>query len=224
MNLRIRIRQIIMMLIALGGLSGCLSVDPSSIVDQPRTARPSQQTAAAPSQGAIFQSGQYRSLYEDYRAHQVGDVLTILIQEKVSADKKNAASDSKSGKIDTNLQKIFGMSLGNMNTSEQTTMQSDAKAAGSASYVFSGTIAVTVIEVLSNGNLMVSGEKQIGMDKGTEFVRLSGVVVPQMIQSGNILPSSKLADARIEYRTNAQIDPSELLKSLQRIFSAVLLL
>ena len=62
------------------------------------------------------------------------------------------------------------------------------------------------------------------MDKGTEFVRLSGVVVPQMIQAGNLLPSSKLADARIEYRTNAQIDPSELLKSLQRIFSAVLLL
>jgi flagellar L-ring protein precursor FlgH len=62
------------------------------------------------------------------------------------------------------------------------------------------------------------------MDEGTEFIRLSGVVAPMLIQSGNTIPSTKLADARVEYRTNSQIDPAELLKSLNRIFSTVLLL
>lgn len=204
-------------------LSGC-SVPPTSIVDHPRSARPLEKEDTVARNGAIFQPGKFRSIYEDYRAHDVGDVITILVQEKISADKKNTISDSKSGKIDTNLQKFFGIPMAGMNSAESTNITSDSKDSGSSSSDFTGTIAVTVIEVLANGNLVVSGEKQIGLDRGTEFIRLSGVVVPQMIQVGNILPSTKLADARVEYRTNSQVDPSEVLKSLQRVFSAVLLL
>ena len=203
--------------------SAC-SVPPTSIVDHPRSARPQEKDEVLVRNGAIYQPGRYRSIYEDYRAHDVGDVITILVQEKISADKKNTVSDSKSGKIDTNLQKFFGIPMAGMNSAESTNITSNSKDSGSSSSDFTGTIAVTVIEVLPNGNLVVSGEKQIGLDRGTEFIRLSGVVVPQMIQVGNLLPSTKLADARVEYRTNSQVDPSEVLKSLQRVFSAVLLL
>ena len=205
-------------------LTACSAIEPSSIVEKQRTARPEEKPESLAKNGAIFKQAKFRSIYEDYRAHDVGDVITVLIQEKVSADKKNAASDSKSGSIDTNLQKFFGVPLSGMNSAEETSMKSDSKGTGSASYNFTGTIAVTVIEVLANGNLVVSGEKQIGMDKGTEFIRLSGVVVPQMITVGNTLPSSKLADARVEYRTNAQVDSVEVLKTLQRVFSSVLLI
>jgi len=154
----------------------------------------------------------------------VGDVITIVIQENVSADKSNAATGTKAGTIDSNLQKFFGVPLSGANSSVQNSMTSKSKDTDSSSYNFTGTIAVSVIEVLPNGNLVVSGEKQIGMDKGTEFIRLSGVVVPKMIMIGNTLPSSKLADARVEYRTNAQLDAAEVLKSLQKVFSAVLIL
>lgn len=205
-------------------VQGCVSLEPNSIVDQPRTARPEEKPESVAKNGAIYQSAKFRSIYEDYKARAVGDVITIVIQEKVSADKKNAISDTKTGKIDTNLQKFFGVPMTGMNSAEETTITSNSKDSGSSSYNFIGTIAVTVIEVLPNGNLVVSGEKQIGMDKGTEFIRLSGVVVPQMIMVGNTLPSSKLADARVEYRTNGQMDPAELLKSLQRVFSALLIL
>ena len=205
-------------------IASACSVPPSSIVDHPRSARPQEKDEVLVRNGAIYQPGRYRSIYEDYRAHDVGDVITILVQEKISADKKNTVSDSKSGKIDTNLQKFFGIPMAGMNSAESTNITSDSKDSGSSSSDFTGTIAVTVIEVLPNGNLVVSGEKQIGLDRGTEFIRLSGVVVPQMIQVGNLLPSTKLADARVEYRTNSQVDPSEVLKSLQRVFSAVLLL
>jgi flagellar L-ring protein FlgH len=63
----------------------------------------------------------------------------------------------------------------------------------------------------------VSGEKQMGMDKGAEFIRVSGVVAPITIQPGNIISSTKLADARIEYRTNSQVDLSEITRSLMRV-------
>ena len=58
---------------------------------------------------------------------------------------------------------------------------------------------MTVIEVLPNGNLLVAGEKQIGINQGTEFIRFSGVVNPVTIQAGNTVSSTKVADARIEY-------------------------
>ena len=204
-------------------LSGC-AVDPTSIVPHPTSARAVSAQPAKPQNGAIFQNASYRPIFEDYKARGVGDVLTILIQEKVSADKKNTSSDSKTGKINARLDKMLGLKIAGMEAAEQTAIQSDAKATGGASYNFSGYISVTVIEVLPNGNLLVSGEKQIGMDEGTEFIRLSGVVAPMLIQAGNTIPSTKLADARVEYRTNSQIDPAELLKSLNRIFSTVLLL
>ena len=72
--------------------------------------------------------------------------------------------------------------------------------------------------------MLVSGEKQIGMDKGAEFIRISGVVAPSTILAGNTIPSTQLADARVEYRTNSQMDPAELVKSIGRILSAVLIL
>ena len=204
-------------------VSGC-AVQPSSIVPHPTSARSPGLPLAASANGAIFQKNTFQSIYNDYRARNVGDVLTILIRERVSADKKDAASDNKSGKIDAHVDKLFGLNLVGMQAAEETKIQSDGKAAGSASYNFSGSIAVTVIEVLPNGNLLVSGEKQVGMDKGTEFIRLSGVVAPITIEAGNTLPSTKLADARVEYRTNTQIDSAEVLKSFSRIFSSVLIM
>jgi len=77
---------------------------------------------------------------------------------------------------------------------------------------------VTVIEVLPNGNLVVAGEKQIGLDKGTEYIRLSGVVQPDTILAGNNVSSSRVADARIEYRTNTNFDKAEMMNWMGRFF------
>jgi len=204
-------------------LTGC-SVAPTSIVAQPTTMRSPVPVAVATDSGAIFQDSSFRSMFGDFRAHAVGDVLTVVITENVSADKKNAASNNNSGKINASVNKLFGVSTTNLQMSESAQMQSDAKATGSASYNFTGMIAVTVLEVMPNGNLRVSGEKQIGMDKGAEFIRLSGMVMPSSIAVGNMVPSTKLADSRVEYRTNSQLDAAELLKWLGRVFSTVLLL
>jgi flagellar L-ring protein precursor FlgH len=79
-------------------------------------------------------------------------------------------------------------------------------------------VTATVIEVLPNGYLVVSGEKQVSFDKGTEFVRFSGVVNPDTITTGNFVTSTKVADARIEYRTNTKIDAAEIASMFARFF------
>jgi flagellar L-ring protein precursor FlgH len=76
--------------------------------------------------------------------------------------------------------------------------------------------------VLANGYLVVSGEKQVGLDRGTEFIRFSGVVNPDFIVGGNNVASTQVADARVEYRTNTHIDPAEMMGLLTRFFLSVI--
>src|SRR5439155_6891913 len=75
----------------------------------------------------------------------------------------------------------------------------NGKGESSANNDFTGTIAVSVLDVLSNGNLVVAGEKQIALPQGTEKIRLSGVVNPTTIGAANMVQSAQIADARIEY-------------------------
>jgi flagellar L-ring protein precursor FlgH len=83
---------------------------------------------------------------------------------------------------------------------------------------FTGTLTVTVVSVLPNGNLVVAGEKQIGINHNTETIRFSGVVNPLTIQAGNVVQSSQVADARLEYRGKGYIDEAQRMGWLQRFF------
>jgi len=208
------------------GLAGCSAVTPSSIVSQPTTARATSSMTLAPNNGSIFQASNFRPMFEDARARAIGDVLTILISEKTSADKNNLGSADRKGSVDAKggQLSVLPASAG----SKLFTLQGggsskyESKDTGGASYNFVSTMTATVIEVMPNGNLVVSGEKQIGLDQGTEFVRFSGVVPPMSIGPGNTVPSAQVADARIEYRTNSQVDKAQLAGMMNRLFLSVL--
>jgi flagellar L-ring protein precursor FlgH len=87
-----------------------------------------------------------------------------------------------------------------------------------ASNTFNGTITVTVTNVLPNGNLVVSGEKQMLINQGNEFVRFSGVVNPNTVSGENTVLSTQVADARIEYSAKGYINEAETMGWLQRFF------
>ncbi len=200
-------------------LAGC-GTTPSSIVDQPTSARPPVPALAA-ANGAIFQAQAYRPLFEDRRARQVGDVLTIAINEKTNAGKQASSKGSKTGSVDASIggvSKLPFKALAGTGVAAASDISYDDKSAVSSGNVFSGHVTVTVVEVLANGNLAVSGEKQIALDKGTEFIRLSGVVNPDTIRPGNTVSSAEVADARIEYRTSAKFDTAEVMGWLARFF------
>lgn len=200
-------------------LGGC-AVTPDSIVKQPMTAKPQAISATSASNGAIFNNAAYRPLFEDRRPRYVGDILTINITENTSATKAGGSSASKTGSVDASLTPPTGLpiTLRGITLAADSSIKNEDKAAANSSNNFSGSISVTVVDVLANGNLVVSGEKQVAFDKGTEFVRFSGVVNPDTITSGNVVPSTKIADARIEYRTNSKIDTAQIMSILTRFF------
>tara|TARA_R110002049_G_scaffold214232_1_gene385732 strand:+ start:215 stop:883 length:669 start_codon:yes stop_codon:yes gene_type:complete len=216
MNTLLKIGLVSMLL----GLGGC-GTTPSSIVDRQTTARPEAKSAQVAGNGTIYQVASYRPLFEDRRARHVGDVLTIVINEKTQAGKQASSNASKDNSVDASISGVAGLplkSLQGLGVTAEAASQYEDKSAVNSSNSFTGNVTVTVIEVLSNGNLIVAGEKQIALDKGTEYIRLSGVVQPDTIQAGNTVSSAKVADARIEYRTSAKFDTAEVMGWLARFF------
>jgi flagellar L-ring protein precursor FlgH len=72
--------------------------------------------------------------------------------------------------------------------------------------------------VYPNGNLLVSGEKQVTINQGTEFIRFSGVVNPINVGALNSVSSTRVADARIEYKGRGYLSEAQTMGWLQRFF------
>ncbi len=201
-------------------LAGC-SATPTSIVQRPTSSRPAMADLAPASNGAIYQSASYRPMFEDRRARHIGDTLTIAIVEKTAAVKAGASSGNKSGSVSFSTPGLAQGRLGGTVAANAANKFADGDNQ-SASNTFTGTIGVTVTEVLPNGNLIVTGEKQVAMNKGVEFIRFSGMINPDTIQTGNTVSSTVVADARVEYRTNSQIDRAEMTAMASRFFQSLL--
>mgnify|MGYP001617571970 CR=1 FL=1 len=208
-------------------LAACATTPPTS-VHQPMSARPALLPAAADANGAIYQQVQYAQagsrympLFEDRRARNVGDTLIIAINEKTSASKKSNSNASRTGSSSFSAPSIFGLpgkSFQGADLSAKSNASFDGKGESASNNDFTSTITVTVIEVLPNGNLVVSGEKQIGLNQGSEFIRFSGVVNPNTIVAGNTVSSTQVANANIEYRANGYIDSAQVMGWLSRFF------
>ena len=214
-------------LVALVLLSGCASIYPTTptAVHQPMTARPEARAQAVPATGAIYQVAYARPLFEDRRARQVGDTITINLVERNNAQKSANANATRNGSMTAGIGPISRLPLSGLNGLE---LEADAesefagKGAAAANNAFNGTITVTVIEVYPNGNLLVSGEKMVAINQGNEFIRFSGVINPNNVTTANTVQSTQVADARIEYRGSGFIDESNTMGWLQRFFVAIM--
>ncbi|AMO48992.1 flagellar basal body L-ring protein FlgH [Kosakonia oryzendophytica] len=208
-------------------LTGCAWVPSKPLVEGATSAQPIPGPVPLVN-GSIYQTAQpinygYQPLFEDRRPRNVGDMLTITLQENVSASKSSSANASRDGKssfgIDTTpryLEGLFGNARADLSSSGSNTFA--GKGGANASNTFSGTLTVTVDQVLINGNLHVVGEKQIAINQGTEFIRFSGVVNPRTISGSNTVQSTQVADARIEYVGNGYINEAQTMGWLQRFF------
>jgi flagellar L-ring protein precursor FlgH len=81
---------------------------------------------------------------------------------------------------------------------------------------------VTVADVLPNGNLVVRGEKRVGINQGNEYVKISGIVRPLDIAADNTIASTKVADATIIYNGDGQTASANKAGWLTRFFTSVL--
>ena len=215
------VRKIILIAGLAGMLAGCVTATPSTAIHQPMTARPEPRNYVAPTNGAIYNVASARPLFEDRRARFVGDTITINIAEKTAASKISENKAERTHSIDASVPTVVGLPFkGAQGTAlaASDTNKFGGKGQNNSSNDFTGIITVTVIEIYPNGNLLVSGEKQIGLKEGEEFIRFSGVVNPNTITTSNTVQSTQVADARIEYKANGFIDSAQVMGWLGRFF------
>lgn len=210
-------------------LSGCgigRFMYPTVEFHEPETAEPVQPLPVSqPSNGAIFQGAAYRPLFEDHRARLVGDTLTITIVEKVSASQKSTSSIDKQGTLSGTVTALPGINaekvLGRASTAANLGNTFGGKGATENTNDFSGTITVTVRQVLPNGHLLIAGEKQIGVNSNVDVLRFSGQVDPRAIQPGNTVASTQVANVRLEHRGRGAQADAQSVGWLQRVFMSV---
>jgi flagellar L-ring protein precursor FlgH len=209
--------------------AGCASVNAYRVppvevgAPPPVVAQPPAPVAVA--NGAIYQAASYRPMFEDHRARLPGDTLIVNIVEKVSASQKSTSSIDKSGELSgavTALPLIAPNSFGRASVAGTSANTFGGKGATESSNDFNGTITVLVTGVLPNGHLMVQGEKQIGVNANVDVLRFSGQVDPRAIQPGNAVPSTQIANVRVEHRSRGQQGDAQVMGWLSRVFLSVM--
>lgn len=203
-------------------LAGCSSAPQ---IEDFTAALPEEVPAAESSNGAIFQSGRDIPLFENAVARRVGDTVTINLQESTAAQKSASTTTSKSTKVDMPNPTLAGSGIvlhGNdiLNFDIENEREFDGAGDSQLSNKLQGSITVTVARRLANGNLVVRGEKWIGINQGKEFIRIQGVIRPVDILPDNSIPSYKVADANISYGGHGALADANRPGLLSRFFNS----
>jgi len=151
------------------------------------------------SKGSLYAGNASMTLFQDRRAYRVGDILTVVLDEKTESDKSATTKYGKSSGASLNVPTVGGRTYDRFSASIDGNRDFNGSAASKQGNSLSGSITVTVYQVLPNGVLRVRGEKWLKLNQGDEFIRLSGNVRASYIGSGNTLSSQRIADARITY-------------------------
>lgn len=205
-------------------LAGC-STKP--VVTMPTTARPQPVMVVAGNNGSIFQAHSAVMLFEEPLARAVGDVLTVEISESTVAKGKNnttadrTASMSSNGSADANAPGIIRALL----RDNTYTASSANKFKGDGSFEsnngVTATLAVTVIDILANGNLLIGGDKRVLVNDQQSMLRLTGVLNRKDLKAGNVISSKKIADARLELVGEGTIADANSIGWMQKLFLSV---
>ena len=155
--------------------------------------------------GAIYVGRQSDSWFGKGRNFQVGDVITVLLNESTQAARTQNGTvtrDSSNTLVPTGMQN-YGAGLGGLMKGINLTGGSVSnKGTGAADQQASlnGSVAVAVVEVMPNGNLVLRGEKQLALTEGTEVIQVAGIIRPEDVAPNNTVQSRRLANAQIAYR------------------------
>lgn len=186
-------------------LAGCNAMPPQPMSHSPGftpVVPPSRDALAAPT-GAIYNSRLGDNLFGRGRNYQVGDVITVILDEESSGSRNSEMEASRKSSnnmvpnaLNSRVNRLLGQGL-NLRNTELSTSGGGEVTQGAK---LTGAVGVTVVEVQSNGNLVVRGEKQLALNEGTEVIQVAGIIRPDDITSNNVVHSRRLANAQIAYR------------------------
>jgi flagellar L-ring protein precursor FlgH len=207
--------------IFLAALTGCAALQPPAVRPGPMDEPPPLARSNQPrvSGGGVYSPDMGMSLTSDSRAFRVGDVVTVVLQETTQASKRAGTTYSKNSSNNiaapSLLGKVFpkasiGVGADNSFAGDATSTQQNA---------LTGAITVVVQEVLPNGLLRVSGEKNLTLNQGEEFVRLRGYLRAADIDADNQVSSLRIANANIAYSAQGTLADTQSAGWLSRFFN-----
>jgi flagellar L-ring protein FlgH len=187
----------------------------------------------------LYHDGSSRNFFQDLRAYQVGDLVTVNIVETSSASKNAATKTGRNSSIDAGITNALGWedklkyltSLGNKNVRSaydnsslfNASMKNSSDGSGSTSRDESMTayITVRVMDVLSNGNLLIQGTREVTVNNETQHIILSGIIRPSDISPDNTVLSSYIGEAKIQYTGSGVISDKQRTGWLTRLVDYV---
>lgn len=197
----------LILLITFTLLAGCTSLPNENVKDDPEfiPVEPVEPDYDVATSGSLFQDSYANNLYSDIKAHRIGDIITVYLEESTSAKKKAGSSQAKTNSYNLDIDPMtvpgngtpFTLSGLGIGSAQKSKFEGDADADQSNS--LKGSITVNVTRVLSNGNLEIRGEKWLMLNNGEEFVRIKGVIRSEDVRSDNSISSMRVANARIQY-------------------------
>lgn len=213
--------------VVVAALQGCATIDPPARNVAYAPTMPAAPLPAQENNGAIFQAVNGIALFEDVRAHRVGDILTVQLVERTAASKQAATTTKKEQDINLGVNTLLGgpvsyNGVDPLSASVSANRDFSGDGASSQSNTLTGNITVTVAQVLPNGNMIVRGEKVLTINQGDEFIRISGIVRPVDVSPENTVLSTKIADAEIIYGGRGTLADSNRKGWLARFFDGPL--
>ena len=175
-----------------------------------------------------FQGGAGFALFRDHRLWQVGDIVTVQITQAATATKNVSQDLGRNDSVFSNMVNFFGFpqSFGhsssttkfnpNLNYNSANTLQGSGATAQSDSFV--ANMSTMVRRIRPNGDLVIAGEDQVQLVGGKEYIRIAGVVRPEDVLSNNIVQSTQMAEAHIEFSGDGETYLAPKMGFLQRLF------
>ncbi len=176
------------------------------------------QAAPVVSAQSLWGGGGYvQNIFADRRAHDVGDILTIIISESTTTSATKSSSNSKSGSVGLNA----GVGLFTFLEAASASGSDSFKANGAASDTnrASGTVTVTVTEVEPNGNMVLEGTQSIWQNKNEHKITFRGVCRQDDVTANNTIPSNKIADATVRFDGKGPLNAKQRQGILTQIFN-----
>lgn len=162
-------------------------------------------------------AGLSASMYGDRKAHAVGDTLTIIISERLSANRAGAAANSKS--TSTSMNAGTGIFSGIASASASNSDNFTAKGSLANTNTVSATMTAQVIEVKPNGSLVISGTQSIKQNGEEQKVTVSGIVRMEDITTNNAVYSYSIGDAKIKIEGNGPIANKQRQGIISQLFN-----
>jgi flagellar L-ring protein precursor FlgH len=181
---------------------------------------PEEVPIAQASNGSIYQAGHDLPLFENATARRVGDTITINLVENTTAQKTSSTTTAKKSSVSLSTPSIGGKPIPSIAATLGAANSFDGAGDSALSNKLQGSVTVTVAKRLANGNLVVRGQKWIGINQGREYVRIQGIVRPIDVQSDNTIPSYKVADATISYGGQGALADANQPGLLARFFNS----